>query len=130
MIKKKKTRVWLQISQYRKKYYITILISLHDSVIILLSFGIQCSFMFGHGWLHRNHLCKTYQKKICPSWRCLRCMMAFAGAFTTKQHLKTWAKTVFIYFTKIIAEQPSLTQYGTTNVPLWKKKMLSSTAIW
>ena len=22
---------------------------------------------------------------FCPSWRCLRCMMAFAGAFTTKQ---------------------------------------------
>ena len=48
-------------------------------------------------------------------------MMAFAGAFTTKQQFmhphcivyydKTWTKTVLICFTKIIAEQPSLTQY-------------------
>ena len=62
-----------------------------------------------HGWLHRNQFCKTYKNCFCP--RCLRCMMAFAGAFTTKQHPKTWTKTVLIYFTKMIAEQPSLTQY-------------------
>ena len=43
-------------------------------------------------------------------------MMAFVGAFTTKQQLmhprcfvyygKTWMKTVLTCFTKIIAEQP------------------------
>ena len=48
-------------------------------------------------------------------------MMAFAGAFTTKQQLmhphcfvyydNTWMKTVLTCLTKIIAEQPPLTQY-------------------
>ena len=82
---------------------------------------VHCSFIFGHGWLHSNKFCKTCQNWFCPSWRCLCCMMAYAGAFTTKQQLmhpqcfvyydKTWMKTVLTCFTKMIAEQPSLTQY-------------------
>ena len=82
---------------------------------------VHCSFIFGHGWLHSNQFCKTCKNWVCPSWRCLCCMMAFVGAFTTKQQLmhqhcfvyydKTWLKTVLTCFTKIIAEQPSLTQY-------------------
>ena len=61
------------------------------------------------------------QNWFCPSWRCLRCMMAFAGAFTTKQQLmhphcfvyydKTWMKTILTCFTKMIADQPSLTKF-------------------
>ena len=85
------------------------------------------------------NFCKTCQIWFCPSWRCLCCMMAFAGAFTTKQQLmhphcfvyydKTWMKTVLTCFTKIIAElQPSLTQYER---PMYhyerKQNMLSST---
>ena len=48
---------------------------------------VHCSFIFGHGWLHSNQFCKTCQNWFCPSWCCLCCMMAFAGAFTTKQQL-------------------------------------------
>ena len=65
-------------------------------------------------------------------------MMAFAGAFTTKQQLmhphcfvyydKTWMTTVLTCFTIMIAEQPSLTQYER---PMYhnerKINMLSST---
>ena len=41
---------------------------------------------------------------------------------------KTWTKTVLTCFTKIIAEQPSLTQLWTTNVPYERIiNMLSST---
>ena len=46
---------------------------------------VHCLFIFRHGWLHSNQFCKTYQNWFCSSWRCLHCMMAFAGAFTTKQ---------------------------------------------
>ena len=64
---------------------------------------------------------KTCQNCFCTCWCCLHCMMTFVGAFTTKQqfmHLhcivyydKTWTKTVLTCFTKMIVEQPSLTQY-------------------
>ena len=122
--KKKETRVWLQISP---KIYITKLISLHDRIIILLSFGIHWSFIFGHGWLHSNQFCKTRQNCFCPSWRCLRCMMAFAGAFTTKQQSKTWTKTVLTCFTKWLLRShpwPNMNNQCT----IWKKnKLLSST---
>ena len=60
--------------------------------------------------LHSNQFCKTCQNWFRPSWRCLCCMMAFAGAFTTKQQLmhpycfvycdKTWMKIVLTCFTK------------------------------
>ena len=76
-----------------------------------------------------------------PSWRRLCCMMAFAGAFTTKQQLmhphcfvyndKTWMNTVLTLacFTKMIAEQPSLTQYELPMYHIYERKiaMLSST---
>ena len=45
----------------KSKKDITKLISVHDSIIILLSFG-TFSFIFGHGWLHSNQFCKTCQK--------------------------------------------------------------------
>ena len=41
--------------------------------MIVLLFGTLC----GHGWLHGNQFGKTYQKMFGPSWRCLRCMMAY-----------------------------------------------------
>ena len=46
---------------------------------------VHCSFIFGHGGLHSNQFGRTCQNWFCPSWRCMWCMMAFAGAFTTKQ---------------------------------------------
>ena len=58
---------------------------------------------------------KTCQNWFCPSWRCLCCMMAFVGAFTTKQQLMH--PQCFVYYDnfympdKKIAEQPSLIQY-------------------
>ena len=51
---------------------------------------VHYSFIFGHEWLHNNQFCKTCQNWFCPSWCSLCklcCMMAFAGAFTTKQQL-------------------------------------------
>ena len=81
---------------------------------------VHCSYIhvFSHWWLHSNQFCKACQNCFC---RCLRCMMAFAGAFTTKQQLmhphcivyydKTWMKTDLTCFTKMIDEQPSLTQF-------------------
>ena len=103
---------------------ITKMISVHERLIILLLLGTL--FIFGHGWLHSNHFCKRCQNCFCPSWRfaphdgicrsfhnkatihtsALRCVL----------HLKIWTKTVLTWFTKIIAEQPSLTQYT-----IWKK---------
>ena len=99
---------------------------------------VLCSFIFGHGWLHSNQFSKrNCQTWFCPSWRCLCCVMAFAGAFTTKQQLmhphcfvyydKTWMKTVLTCFTKMIAEQPSLTQYERPMYHMKKGKMVSST---
>ena len=48
---------------------------------------VHCSFIFGHGWLHSKQFSKTCQNCFCPSWHCLRCVMAFVGAFTTRQQL-------------------------------------------
>ena len=71
---------------------------------------VHCSFIFGHGWLHSNQFCKTCQNLFCQSWCCLCCLMAFAGAFTTKQQImhphcfgyydKTWMKTVLTLIQK------------------------------
>ena len=79
-----------------KKRYLTKLISVHYSIIILL-YLVHCSFIFGYGWLH----------SLC-------CMMAFVEAFTTKQqfmhprcvvcHDKIWTKTFLTCFTKMIAD--------------------------
>ena len=80
---------------------------------------------------------KTCQNWLCPSCRCLCCMMAFAGAFTANQQLmhahcfvyydKSWMKTVLTCLTKIIAEQPSLTQYERPST--WKNQALI-TILW
>ena len=81
----------------------------------------------------QQSICKTYQNCFCPRWRCLRCMMAFAGAFTTKQHpcirtvlctittlkLKTWTKTVLLYKIDCWAAIPY--PIWTTNVPYERK---------
>ena len=107
---------------------------MHDSRIILLSFGT----LFTHIWpwiAVQHSICKTCQN--CPSWRCMHCMMAFVGAFTTRQQFmhphcivyydKTWMKAVLTCFTKIIAEQPSLTQYERSMYNTRKINMLSFT---
>ena len=107
----------------KSKKDITNLISVHDSIILFYFHLVHCSFILGHGWLHSNQLffCKILQFSP-SSWRCLRCVMEFAGDFTTiKQQFmhphcivlydKTWKKTVLTCITKIIAEQPFLTQY-------------------
>ena len=70
------------------------------------------------------------QNCFCPVGVVIRCMMAFAGAFTTKQqfmhphcivyHDKTWKKTSFDMLWKSIAEQPSWPIW-TTNVPYERK---------
>ena len=44
-----------------------------------------------------NQICKTCQNWFCPSWRCLRCMMAFVGPELSQQS-KTWMKTVLTCF--------------------------------
>ena len=49
---------------------ITKMISVHERLIILLSLG-TLFIIFGHGWLHSNHFCKTCQNCFCPSWRCM-----------------------------------------------------------
>ena len=117
--KKKKGNPGLTPNFSKSKKDLTKRISVHDSIIILLSFG-KCSLIFDHGWLHSNKFCKTCQNCVCPSWHCVRCMMAFAGAFTTKQrfmHLhcivynSKLGRRVLTCFTNMIAEQPSLTQY-------------------
>ena len=80
-------------------------------------------FSPNRSWMAAQQLfCKNMSKLFLPSWRCLRCMMAFAGAFTTKQQFmhphcivnydKTGTKTVLKCFTKMMAEQPSLTLCG------------------
>ena len=63
------------------------LISVHDSIIILLSliWYIAHSHSAMDGCTTIN-LYKTCQQCCCPSWRCLRIMVAFAGAFTTIIH--------------------------------------------
>ena len=140
-LRKRKPGFDSKISQNWKHIYsLTKLISAHDSIILVHFNLVHCSFIFGHGWLHSNQFGKTCQNGFCPSWHCLWCMMAFAGAFTTKQQLllmhphcfvyydKTWMKRVLTCFTKIIAERPSLSQYER---PMYhnerKINMLSST---
>ena len=63
---------------------------------------------------------KTCQNCFCPSWRCLHCMMAFAGGRELSQqsnnhvsalHCVNLDKESFDMLYKMIAEQPSLTQY-------------------
>ena len=115
------------------KFSVSILIELRKkksgfySKFLKIEKIVYCSFIFGHGWLDRNQFGKTCQNWCCPSRRCLCCMMAIAGAFTTKQQWmhphcfvyydKTWMKTVLATcFTEMIAEQPSLTQY---EWPIW-----------
>ena len=57
---------------------ITKLISVHDSIIIQLSFWHIVHSLFGHGWLHSNQLCKTCQNcfiqvgVVCAAWWHLR----------------------------------------------------------
>ena len=82
--RKKKPGLTPNLSKSEKD--IAKLISVHDSVIILLSFGTLIFHI--RPWMAGciNQICKTCQNCFCPSWRCLRCMMAFSGAFTTKQH--------------------------------------------
>ena len=87
----------------KSKTDITKLISVHDSIIILLSFGTLFHSYLTMDGCTAVKFVKHVKIVFCPSWRCLRCMMAFAGAFTTK--------TVLTCFTTMIAEQPSLTQY-------------------
>ena len=74
--KKKETRVWLQISQNRKKKDISKLISVHDSIIIPLSFGTL--FIHIRPWMAAQQFCKSCENCFCPSWRCLRCMLALS----------------------------------------------------
>ena len=85
LVDKKETRVWLQISQNIKRYNTTDF-SAWYSIIILYFHSVHCSFIYGHGWLHINQFVKHVKIVFVHfSWRCLRCMMAFAGAFTTKE---------------------------------------------
>ena len=99
---------------------------------------VHCSFKFSHGWLHSNQFCKKHQNWFCPSWRCLCCMMAFTGAFTTKQQLmhphcfvyydKTWMTTVLDILYKNYCWTPIPAPIWMTNVPYERKtNMLSST---
>ena len=81
-------------------------------------------------WLHSNKFCKTCQHLFCPNWRCLCCMMAFAGAFTTKHpHCFVYLDEDsfdMLYKNYCWAAIPD--PIWTTNVPYERKiNMLSST---
>ena len=95
---------------------------------------VHCSFIFGHGWLHSNKFCKICKNSFCPSWCCLRCMMAFAGAFTTKQQFMHSHCIDYVYYDKALMISDSfemlykdycwvaiLDPIWTTNVPHERK---------
>ena len=87
-------------------------------MIALLSYFhmVHCSFIFSHKWLHSNKFCKKCQNWFCASWRCLCCMMAFAGAFTQSNNASALhdkqrqpgQKQFWHVLQKCIAVQPSM----------------------
>ena len=114
---------------------------MHDSIIFLLHLVyIVHSYLDMDGCTVINFVKHVKIVFVQVGVVCMRVMMAFAGAITTKQQFmhphcivyydkpKTWTKTVLDMLYKMIAEQPSLTQYGR---PLYhyerKIIMLSST---
>ena len=111
---KKETRVWLLIHQNKRKYNKTdFRVWLHNYFTFIWYFVHSYSAM---DCCTAINFVKHIEINFCPSWRCLRCMMAFAGAFTTNQQfmhphctvyydkgtqkLKIWTKTILTCFTK------------------------------
>ena len=82
---------------------------------------VHCSFIYGHEWLQSNQFVKHIKivfvqvGVVCAAWWHLREFShkktTHASALHCVLQLKTWTKTVCTCFTKIIDEQPSLTQY-------------------
>ena len=119
-------------SKSKKKKDIIKLISVHDSIINLLSvWYIVHSYSAMDGCTAIN-LANHVKIAFWPSWHCLRCMMAFAGAFTTNnnnsktfisrthcprdtrgaQLLKNYYMIIFIYNTIIMNESFEINDNG------------------